>query len=387
MVYGVDDTLTSRIAEWKRRGYVPHVMTGAAWGGYEDYIEGRFDGKTHHDEGQVDSDGKMIKHNPTVPYMVPTPSYQAYLSHLARRAIDAGAEGLHLEEPEFWSRAGYSEGFARVWKDEYGEAWQRPDSSPDAYWRSAKLKYMLYKRTLEAVFRAAKEHAKGKGRNVACFVPTHSLVNYSQWGIVSPESSLMDIANCDGYIAQVWTGTARTPNIYRGVAKERTFETAYLEYASMHSLVAPTGRKVFFLADPVEDDPNHTWDDYRSNYERVIAASLLFPDVSDFEVMPWPDRVLTAKYPAGSYASDPTEPHHHSAGVWRGTDDGRQCAQRDGAAAGALGVRVGRNRGAGVRHHDVPARRAVGKRRRAGRLLWHGDAAGQAGRAGAVRGA
>ena len=192
-----------------------------------------------------------------------------------------------------------------MWKDEFGEAWQRPDSSPDAYWKAAKLKYLLYKRTLDGVFGAAKQYAKGKGREVACFVPTHSLVNYSQWGIVSPESSLMDLANCDGYIAQVWTGTARTPNIYRGVTKERTFETAYLEYASMHSLVAPTGRKVFFLADPVEDDPNHTWDDYRANYERVIAASLLFPDVADFEVMPWPDRVLTGKYPAGSYAADP----------------------------------------------------------------------------------
>jgi hypothetical protein len=47
--------------------------------------------------------------------------------------------------------------------------------------------------------------------------------------IVSPESSLAQRDGCDGYIAQVWTGTARTPNVYRGIRKERTFETAYLE--------------------------------------------------------------------------------------------------------------------------------------------------------------
>jgi hypothetical protein len=305
VAYGIDASLTTRIAEWKRRGYVPHVMTGAAWGGYEDYIEGRFDGKTHHDEGQVNSKGEMIKHDPTVPYMVPTPSYQQYLIHLARTAIDAGAEALHFEEPEFWSAAGYSAGFARVWETEYGEPWRRPDSSPDAYWKAAKLKYLLYKRTLENVFAAAKAHARSRGREVGCFVPTHSLVNYAQWGIVSPESSLMEMPNCDGYIAQVWTGTARTPNFYRGVGKERTFETAYLEYASMHSMVAPTGRKVFFLADPVEDNPRHTWDDYKANYERTVAASLLFPDVHDYEVMPWPDRVLTGRYPAGTYSDDP----------------------------------------------------------------------------------
>ena len=31
----------------------------------------------------------------------------------------------------------------------------------------------------------------------------------AQWRIVSPESSLMNVG-ADGYIAQVWTGTART---------------------------------------------------------------------------------------------------------------------------------------------------------------------------------
>lgn len=302
MVYGVTSTTAERIAGWKAQGYRTELMTGAAWGGYADYIQGRFDGKRHEDEGQAGPDGKTIWHDPNVvPYMVPTPSYVAYLISLAKQAIDAGAEALHFEEPEFWSRAGYSEGFKRLWAAEYGEPWRRPDSSPDAFWCAAKLKYLLYKRTLADVFAAAKEHARTTGRDLKCYVPTHSLLSYSQWNIVSPETSLMDLPNCDGYIAQVWTGTARTHNRYRGVSRERTFETAFLEYASMHAMTAPTGRTVYFLADPVEDDPNHTWDDYRANYERVIVASLLFPGVSHFEVMPWPDRVFLMKYPAGSY--------------------------------------------------------------------------------------
>jgi hypothetical protein len=39
--------------------------------------------------------------------------------------------------------------------------------------------------------------------------------------IVSPESSLLGVG-ADGYIAQVWTGTSRTPNVYNGVKKQRT---------------------------------------------------------------------------------------------------------------------------------------------------------------------
>ena len=80
------------------------------------------------------------------------------------------------------------------------------------------------------------------GKSVRCYVPTHSLINYAHWCIVSPESSLAKLDGCDGYIAQVWTGTARTPNHFRGVRKERTFETAFLEYGAMQNLVRATGR-------------------------------------------------------------------------------------------------------------------------------------------------
>ena len=58
------------------------------------------------------------------------------------------------------------------------------------------------------------------------------MINYAHWTIVSPESSLIDVG-ADGYIAVVWTGTARTPNLYEGRRKERTFETAFLEYGAM----------------------------------------------------------------------------------------------------------------------------------------------------------
>jgi hypothetical protein len=289
------------MASWRQHGYRTQFMTGSAWGNYEDYIAGRFDGKPHADEGQADGTGETIWHHEGVPYMVPTPSFVDYLTSLTRRAVDAGAEAVYLEEPEFWSRAGYSEGFKRLWQAEYGETWQRPDSSPDAFWRSSKLKYALYRRTLGQVFKSAKAYATAKGKSLSCYVPTHSLLNYSQWGIVSPETSLMDLPDCDGYIAQVWTGTARTPNRYRGVKRERTFETAYLEYATMAAMTAPTGRTVYFLADPVEDDPGHTWDDYRQNYERTIVASLMFTGVSNYEVMPWPSRVYLNDYPAGCY--------------------------------------------------------------------------------------
>ena len=96
----------------------------------------------------------------------------------------------------------------------------------------------------------------------------------------------------DGFIAQVWTGTARTPNVYEGRRGERTFETAFLEYGAMMNVVRATGGTVWFLNDPIEDNPDHSWEDYRTNWESTLTASLLWPQVWRYEVMPWPERDL-----------------------------------------------------------------------------------------------
>lgn len=298
LVYGVWGDYAAKVQSYADQGYQTELMTGVAWGEYQDYVEGRFDGEQHHDEAQVARDGKPIMHHDTVPYFVPSASYRTYLKSLIAKAIDAGVTGIHLEEPEFWSHAGYSEGFKREYQRFYGESWRPPHESVDARYRAEKLKYVLYRDTLAELFAFAKDYARRQGRAVRCYVPTHSLINYACWRIISPMSSLMALPEADGYIAQVWTGTARTANIYRGVARERTFETAYLEYAQAVSMIRPTGRTCILLADPVEDDPNHGWDDYEFNYRRVLVASLLHPEVHHYEVMPWPDRVFLGRYPA-----------------------------------------------------------------------------------------
>ena len=95
-----------------------------------------------------------------------------------RKALDAGAEAVYLEEPEFWARSGWSEGFKREWKDYYHEDWVAPDSSPEAQYRASKLKYFLYRRALAQVFASVKQWGQEHGKSIPCYVPTHSLINY-----------------------------------------------------------------------------------------------------------------------------------------------------------------------------------------------------------------
>ncbi|MDB6064541.1 MAG: hypothetical protein JWR26_749 [Pedosphaera sp.] len=304
IVYGIDPSLPSRIQTWRDHGYRIHVMTGVAWGEYQDYIYGRFDGVKHEDEEQTDRDGHPHGHGGDVYYMCPGTNYGKFLCVGVQRALDAGTEAIHLEEPEFWVRDGYEGGFKREWQRFYNEPWQAPHSSVDAQWRASKLKYFLYRRALQQVFDYVQDYNQRTGRHVRCYVPTHSLLNYAQWSIVSPESSLARLKGCDGYIAQVWTGTSREPNTYRGETHSRTFETAFLEYGAMQNLVRSTGRTVWYLNDPIEDNANHDWNDYRSNWESTLVASLLQPEVWRFEVAPWPERIFGGTYPRGAKPED-----------------------------------------------------------------------------------
>ena len=310
MVYGANDnpqmTFRERVDSWRKRGYTTHFMTGIAWGGYQDYFTGKWDGKWHLDEGQKTMQGDTIWHGNLIPYIIPTKNYLAYFKerHI-KPVIDAGIDAIFLEEPEFWARGGYSEAFKREWQDYYGFPWRPQHESAENTYLSNKLKYYLYYRALDEAFTYAKEYGREKGLSVRCYVPTHSLINYSQWHIVSPEASLASMKNCDGYIAQVWTGTSRVPNYFNGKAKERVFETAFLEYGCMESMTRPTGRKMFFLTDPIEDGVKD-WEDYKRNYQATFTAQLLYPQIADYEVMPWPDRIYERLYKVSADSEEKT---------------------------------------------------------------------------------
>lgn len=298
MVYGTDDTMSARVKQYREAGYVVHLMTGIAWGDYRDYLDGKWDGREHWDESQTERDGTAILHGPGVPYMVPAVTFSDYLTEKLKAAVDAGVEAIHVEEPEFWDDGGYSPAFRREYEIFYREPWRPQQEDLDVRYKTARLKAYLYCRAIGRVSAALKEYAKVRyGRALRFYVPTHSLLNYTQWKILSPEAALLDIPTVDGYIAQIWTGTSRVANVYNGVYRERTFETAFLEYGAMQELVKRTGRRMWFLNDPIEDCPFYTWENYRYNYTRTAVASLLHPLIRHYEICPWPHRIFEGRYP------------------------------------------------------------------------------------------
>jgi hypothetical protein len=318
MVYGVEgnpsdrhegrqSTFLDRVNSWREKGYNVQFMTGIAWGEYQDYFMGKWDGKCHLDEGQKTACGDTIWHGAKVPYIVPSVNYLKYFEQRnIKSVIDGGITSIYLEEPEFWARSGYSEAFKKEWVEYYGFPWRPQDASPENTYLSNKLKYYLYYRALRTVFDYAKKYGKSKGLDIKCYVATHSLINYSQWQIISPEASLASLPCVDGYIAQVWTGTSREPNYYNGQKAERVFENAFLEYGCMQSMTAPSHRRIYFLTDPVEDWARD-WSDYKNNYQATFTAQLFYPAVNHYEIMPWPERIYEGLYEIS--ARDHTKGH------------------------------------------------------------------------------
>ncbi|MDN3550339.1 hypothetical protein [Mucilaginibacter aquaedulcis] len=316
IVYGANDrpglTFEQRVQSWRDHGYQVNFMTGIAWGDYKDYFLGKWDGKNHLGVGQVTMKGDTIFHGKDMPYVVPDDSFIEYMkTAVVKKVINAGITTIFLEEPEFWARAGYSAGFKEQWQKYYGFPWKPQDASAENTYLSSKLKYHLYYETIKQVSNYAKEYGKSKGLDIKVFIATHSLVNYSSWQIVSPEASLASLPGIDGYIAQVWTGTSREPTFFNGERKERVFENAFLEYGSVVSMTAPTGRKVFFLTDPIEDWPRD-WSDYKRNYQATFTAKLLYPMVADYEVMPWPERIYTHPYKVANSDTKVLIPQYYS---------------------------------------------------------------------------
>ena len=270
--------LADRIANWKVRGYTVWTMAGArADKAYAD---------AHPDALQTDANGAVFSVEGSN-YLTPTAERIEAESDFFGKALAGGSDGVCPEEPEYFANAGYENAFKTEWMREYGTPWQPPEQDITTRWQASRLMGKLETAHIAGILADAAKRKPAARRLVAL----HSPLNYAEWSIIAPQHKITSLPDVQEVIGQVWTGTARTPARYAGVTQDRTFETAYLEYSSLYQLLRGTKKRLWFLTDPVEDAANRAVEDYKSHYEETVIAALLFPEVSAYEVMPWPDRV------------------------------------------------------------------------------------------------
>jgi len=276
------------IANWKARGYTVYTMGGSR--DYKEYAD------KNPGEVQTTQDGTKLSIG-TSYYLSPTSNRIALERDFYAKALANGSDGICPEEPEYWLRAGYEDAFKLAWQNEYKTGWQPPHNSVDNRTKAAKLMATLQTRHIADLLADAALRKPNARRMIAL----HSPLSYAQWGIISPQYRITSLPQVQDVIGQVWTGTARTAVRYAGIRTDMTFSTAYLEYSSLFQLLRGTNKKLWFLLDPLEDNLTLSPQDYKAHYEQTLVAALLFPDVSAYEVMPWPERVYGKVSP--EYAS------------------------------------------------------------------------------------
>lgn len=302
LVYSADPAV---YRTWSAPGYILQTM-----GGFRDGLEYL---REHPNEVQRDRSGTPIVIGEHSYYMVPTPERNRRSAAWYLAAIAAGSTAIAPEEPEYWTKAGYEEPFKQAWQARYGSPWEPPHSSISARYRSEQLKGEMTRTQIETILNEAQRATP----NVTRMVAIHSAITYYHWGIALPHYGLAALPALEEIIGQVWTGTARTATRAAGLRAERTFELGYLEYSSLYQLVRGTQKRIWFLMDPVEDNPDLPTEDYHRNYLQTLVAALQFP-VDRFEVMPWPQRIY-GRVPA-AYATTINTVVGALAELWRYPD-------------------------------------------------------------------
>lgn len=306
------------IQGWKQRAYTVWTMGGMRDG--RDYLA------QHPGEAQTGADGKPITIGDSV-YYSPTPGRIAAERAYYEAALANGSEGICPEEPEYLARAGYEPAFKTAWQQTLNRPWEDPASSISARWQTGRLMAQLETNQISQLLQPFADARPVVRRMVAIHSPLH----YAMSGIVSPHYGITSLPAVQDVVGQVWTGTARMPIRYVGLRQDWTFSLAYLEYSSLYHLMRGTGKRLWFLTDPLEDDPSRTLADYKSHYEQTLVAALLFPEVDSYEVMPWPERI---------YGHVPTEYATEINSVVAALHDMHNQTQESGNAATGANIGV-----------------------------------------------
>ncbi len=188
----------------------------------------------------------------------------SYLARGVKRALDQGVQAVYLEEPEFWARSGLEREF------QAGMEGLLP--------RRLAAARLLARRAISRVeaevlslsprpraglrLRQRPTAKSTAARSPATWPRTRSSTTPRGASSV-PESSLIGVGAAGLHRAGVDGDGAHAQHVRWRAAKSAHSRRRSWSTASMQNLVRASGRRIWYLNDPVADSPNSTWDDYR----------------------------------------------------------------------------------------------------------------------------
>ena len=302
------DEIKRGITSWQDHGHDVIRMFFASSDANQDFEQGRADGTAHTDAQETEANGNVLRCGDRA-YTFPTAEWKTYCKTFIDQAVANGVVGISPEEPFAHGTAGYSGAYKRTFAEVMGKPWVAPYASPAAYWEACQFKSNQFYQLVEEYSSHLKELAAAQNRSVRYILPIHSLLSNMAGGRIFSNVRSIGLENVDAWIAQVWTGPVLwAMGDLSGQRYDGFFESALSLYSTFAELCRGVdGRDMYFLVDPVEDDPNFSWDTYRLRYQMCVAAMLQYPWVDHYEVMPWPDRIYLPGFSMGGGTPGPAD--------------------------------------------------------------------------------
>ncbi len=283
-----EDTKFARTT-WVAQGNILGSMSVMSTDGYYFYANGGADGADHMDELARGYDGSImtVYNEPNLPYINPSsPDWTEYQQEIFDEMIDDGVMAIMPQESLSFVKSGYEQAFKDRWVLEYGTPWQGSQASAPSYFLTGQLLNNLWMDSLGSLAASVAD------TNVSFIYPSHDIYSNLTAGLTSPVGQTVDMSDCDGYIAQVWSGTIKWCRDGYSSSKKSFFSAALACYDHFNQLSLGTDKKMWFLVDPVEDNLTFTWAEYQDWYEDCVGAMLFLSETDSYEVMPWPERIF-----------------------------------------------------------------------------------------------
>lgn len=208
---------------------------------------------------------------------------------LTRMVENYHPQTVVFEEPEYFRRGLYGEGYKELWKQHYGSDWVDPISSPEAVLLSQRLNVALECNAIHQL----SDHYKSLNPSGLFGVAAHSHFNYRAHDITAGIYSMAATGKVDAIIGQAWSDTIKHSFLYNGREIQRPFLLGYLEYATYIDAAVKNDAQLFALIDPMSDErEKHTEEQLRALNRHQVASSLMHPEINRWENCIWPDRAF-----------------------------------------------------------------------------------------------
>lgn len=297
-------SFAGELDSWRQQGFAAGRMFFADSDAGNDYWKGKWDVTPHPQDVERDQAGNVVLCAGIRPYMLPTEGWIRYLEDMTRQSLAAGAEAILPEEPLAHVFTGYEESFKTLWQKRYGRPWQGQHESAEARFLTAQLKNELYIELERRLLEVTKKSAGSGSRTPAFILPIHSIYSNIAAQLVAPLGTSTNLP-IDGYIGQIWTGPVNWALGHYDSPGKSFFGSAFVLYDFFTQLAVGSERKMWLLIDPVEDNPDHAWAEFREWYQHGVAAMLMMKDTDRYEIMPWPDRIFLPGYGTGGKTPAP----------------------------------------------------------------------------------